>query len=86
LAAAKGLGVPEYRVSEEGPDHAKTFTAAVVFSGVVHGDGSGRTKKEAEQQAAAGAYRKLREAEPQPVTTAATAVELKSTAPTVADA
>ena len=76
LAAARGLGVPEYRVSEEGPDHAKTFTAAVVFAGLVHGDGSGRTKKEAEQQAAAGAYARLREADPAP----------ESAAPTVAEA
>jgi ribonuclease-3 len=63
LAAVRGLGVPEYRVTEEGPDHAKTFTAAVVFSGEVHGDGSGKTKKEAEQQAAAGAYARLRGAD-----------------------
>ncbi len=61
LAAARGLGVPEYRVTEQGPDHAKMFTAAVVFSEVAHGDGSGRTKKEAEQQAAAVAYRRLGE-------------------------
>jgi len=76
LAAARGLGVPEYRVSEEGPDHAKTFTAAAVFAGLVHGDGSGRTKKEAEQQAAAVAYARLREADPAP----------ESTAPSAADA
>ena len=60
LSAALGLGVPEYRVTEEGPDHAKLFTATVVLSGADHGGGSGRTKKEAEQQAAAQAYRGLR--------------------------
>ena len=87
LAAAKGLGVPEYRVSEEGPDHAKTFTAAVVFSGVVHGDGSGRTKKEAEQQAAAGAYQELREVDPtEPDNAVSEPVRPQETAPTVADA
>ncbi|HVI39057.1 MAG TPA: ribonuclease III [Anaerovoracaceae bacterium] len=37
---------------EEGPDHEKTFYANLVFQGSVIGSGSGRSKKEAEQQAA----------------------------------
>ncbi len=37
---------------EEGPDHDKTFYANLVFQGTVIGSGSGRSKKEAEQQAA----------------------------------
>lgn len=37
---------------EEGPDHDKTFYANLVFKGNVIGSGSGRSKKEAEQQAA----------------------------------
>lgn len=37
---------------EEGPDHDKTFYANLVFQGSVIGRGSGRSKKEAEQQAA----------------------------------
>ena len=64
LAAAGALGVPEYRVSEQGPDHAKTFTAEVLLASSVHGAGTGRTKKEAEQQAAAAAYGALRAAAP----------------------
>lgn len=59
LSAAQSLGVPEYRVSEEGPDHAKVFAARVLLSGQVRGEGSGRTKKEAEQHAAAAAYTSL---------------------------
>ena len=59
LSAARGLGVPEYRVTEEGPDHAKVFAARAFLGGTAHGDGSGRTKKEAEQQAAAAAYNAL---------------------------
>ena len=59
LAAGQSLGVPEYRITEDGPDHAKTFAASVVFSGEVRGTGNGRTKKEAEQQAAAAAYQAL---------------------------
>jgi len=56
LTATHGLGVPEYVVEEEGPDHAKTFHAAVRVAGVVRGRGTGRSKKEAEQQAAATAF------------------------------
>ena len=37
---------------EEGPDHDKTFYANLVIQGNVIGSGSGRSKKEAEQQAA----------------------------------
>jgi ribonuclease-3 len=59
LSAARGLGVPEYRVSEEGPDHAKVFAARVLLAGDIHGTGSGRTKKEAEQNAASAAYTRL---------------------------
>ena len=61
LAASRGLGVPEYRVSEEGPDHAKVFAARVLLSGAARGTGSGRTKKEAEQNAAAAAYTSLQD-------------------------
>lgn len=61
LAAERGLGVPEYRVSEEGPDHAKVFAARVLLSGAAHGTGSGRTKKEAEQNAASAAYTSLQD-------------------------
>ena len=56
LAAAYGLGVPEYLVDETGPDHAKAFTARVRLTSGVYGHGSGRSKKEAEQQAAQSAW------------------------------
>lgn len=59
VAASAGLGLPEYRVSETGPDHAKQFTAEAVLAGDVLGEGTGRSKKIAEQQAAAGAYRRI---------------------------
>lgn len=59
LGATLGLGAPSYVVEGEGPDHAKTFAAAVVLSGTVHGRGSGRTKKAAEQEAAEAAWRAL---------------------------
>ena len=52
-------GVPEYRVSDSGPDHAKEFTAQAVIAGRVLGTGHGRSKKVAEQEAAAQAYAAL---------------------------
>ena len=59
LAAASGVGVPEYRVDEEGPDHEKTFHARAVVGQEVLGTGTGRSKKEAEQRAAELAWREL---------------------------
>ncbi|HEY8452543.1 MAG: ribonuclease III [Micromonosporaceae bacterium] len=59
LTAERGLGVPEYQVEEQGPDHAKTFTAWVVVAGTRYGGVTGASKKEAEQQAAAAAWREL---------------------------
>jgi ribonuclease-3 len=51
---------PEYLIiSEQGPDHAKIFEAQVFISNQVAGQGSGRTKKEAEQAAAREAYELL---------------------------
>ena len=61
LTANRGLGVPEYRVEEAGPDHAKVFTAWAVVAGVWYGGSEGRSKKEAEQRAAEAAYRELDE-------------------------
>jgi ribonuclease-3 len=59
LGATLGLGPPSYRVDDDGPDHAKTFTAEVLLGGEVHGTGSGRTKKAAEQEAAEVAWHAL---------------------------
>jgi ribonuclease-3 len=60
LTATEGLGVPEYLVTETGPDHEKTFTAAARVGGVAYGTGTGRSKKEAEQQAAEAAWLAIR--------------------------
>ena len=44
---------PQYRVvKESGPDHDKQFQASVIIDGEVKGIGSGKSKKEAEQEAA----------------------------------
>jgi ribonuclease-3 len=60
LTSEFGMGVPEYEVTEEGPDHAKVFTASAIVGGTVHGKGQGRSKKEAEAGAAETAWRALR--------------------------
>ena len=52
----QNLGVPDYRIGESGPDPAKQFTAEVLVEGEPRGDGEGRSKKEAEQQAAEAAW------------------------------
>lgn len=52
LAAATVGAVPAYRVTEEGPDHEKRFTAEVFLGEEPYGQGIGRSKKEAEQRAA----------------------------------
>ncbi|HET7305877.1 MAG TPA: ribonuclease III [Segeticoccus sp.] len=59
LTASGALGVPEYRVTEQGPDHAKLFTAEAVVGQEVLGTGTGRSKKEAEQEAAQLAWTEL---------------------------
>jgi ribonuclease III len=56
LTAEHGLGVPEYVIEDEGPDHMKTFTAQVRVAEQLYGNGVGRSKKEAEQAAAETAY------------------------------
>jgi ribonuclease III len=59
LSAEHGLGVPEYLIADEGPDHMKTFTAQVRVGDRRYGNGVGRSKKEAEQAAAETAYGEL---------------------------
>lgn len=61
ICSTLGLSVPSYRVDEDGPDHDKTFTAVVLVSDEELGHGVGRNKKAAEQQAAEGAWKVLKE-------------------------
>jgi ribonuclease-3 len=58
-AAGAALGIPEYVVSDTGPDHEKQFTARVLLADTLYPPGSGRSKKIAEQEAAALAYEQL---------------------------
>lgn len=52
--------LPQYRLIEEtGPPHDKTFKIALWLSGTMLAEGTGKSKKEAEQQAAREAFRCL---------------------------
>jgi ribonuclease III len=59
LCAELNLGVPEYHVEESGPDHQKFFRAFVRIASQTYGQGAGRSKKEAEQQAAEAAWKAI---------------------------
>jgi ribonuclease III len=52
-------GFPAYRVASSGPDHDKHFTAHVYVDAELYGVGDGRSKKEAEQNAAREALGRL---------------------------
>jgi ribonuclease III len=60
--AARGLGhALRYRLKHAtGPDHAKVFQVELAVHNELLGEGAGRTKKEAEEQAARAALEKLR--------------------------
>ncbi|HUF48664.1 MAG TPA: ribonuclease III [Vicinamibacterales bacterium] len=62
---AEGRGLPQYRLAgSEGPDHRKRFDIEVVVGGTALARASGRSKKDAEQQAARAALEVLRPADP----------------------
>jgi ribonuclease-3 len=63
--------VVSYRVTDAGPEHDKTFTATARINGTPWGEGTGRSKKQAEQLAARAAYDAL-------IATAPTAPDLAS--------
>jgi ribonuclease-3 len=52
--------IPEYKViNQEGPEHNKLFTVEVSINNLALGIGKGRTKKQAEQEAASNALKNL---------------------------
>ena len=61
LASQELRAMPVYRLEERGPDHQKEFTATVFLAGEALGSGTGRSKKEAEQQAAREAHARISE-------------------------
>ncbi|MBA2870774.1 ribonuclease-3 [Anoxybacillus calidus] len=64
LVQRDGIGVIEYKIlQEKGPAHNKEFVSRVSLNGEELGIGVGRSKKEAEQQAAQMALEKLKAGE-----------------------
>jgi ribonuclease-3 len=61
-AQARSLGIPRYSVlNEEGPEHDRRFTIEVSIGSQSYGSGFGRSKKEAEQVAAARALEQIQQ-------------------------
>lgn len=55
---------PDYRVlDEQGPDHDKVYTSGVFLNGELVANGTGRSKQEAEKDAAQRALQKLNSAQ-----------------------
>ncbi len=55
-AMARRVGLPDYRLTEVGPDHEKRYFATVYVEGVAVGSGEGSSKKNAEMSAAEHAW------------------------------
>ncbi len=59
IQKVKGSTIRYELIAESGPDHDKVFTMVVIINGKPAGEGSGKSKKEAEQQAAKAALSSL---------------------------
>ena len=60
IVQAKGLQAPKYQVlSDVGPDHNKIFRIEVVIDGKQQAQGTGKSKSEAEQNAATSALKSM---------------------------
>ncbi len=65
IVQSRDLGNLDYRIiSEKGPAHNRQFVSAVFLNGSKLGQGSGRSKKEAEQEAAQKAIQYLKKTAP----------------------
>ena len=54
LVAQRGSAELAFRFSEDGPEHDKHFCAVVLIDGAAFGEGTGPSKKQAEQARGAG--------------------------------
>jgi ribonuclease-3 len=61
-AVRDGAGTPRYVVVGSGPDHDRAYVAEVYLGGIRMGSGEGRSKKDAEQEAARAAWEELNDA------------------------
>jgi ribonuclease-3 len=62
MTVRNGEGTPRYVVVGSGPDHDRTYAAEVFVAGTSRGVGAGRSKKDAEQEAARDAWEGLHNA------------------------
>jgi len=59
VVQSQGGSTPQYKVlSEEGPDHDKTFTVGAYVDGALMGEGTGPSKQAAQVAAATAALQK----------------------------
>ncbi len=56
LSTRIGKGLPQYAVTDSGPDHSKRFHATVLLGGTAVAEGDGTSKKQAEMAAALSAW------------------------------
>ena len=56
LSTRLGKGLPQYAVTDSGPDHSKRFHATVLLAGDAIAEGDGTSKKQAEMAAALSAW------------------------------
>ncbi|GAB3188649.1 ribonuclease III [Nesterenkonia suensis] len=61
ISAHRGLGDIRYVLEDSGPDHDKTFTATLTIGGAPYASGTGKSKKDAEREAARRTAEKLAE-------------------------
>jgi ribonuclease-3 len=59
LSTRLGKGLPQYAVTDSGPDHSKRFHATVLLGGTPVAEGDGTSKKQAEMAAALLAWTTL---------------------------
>lgn len=52
LSSKLGLGKLDYEITQSGPDHDKDFVARALINGKLYNEGFGKSKREAEQEAA----------------------------------
>jgi ribonuclease III len=62
MAVRNGEGTPRYVIEGSGPDHDRSYEAEVLIGGTSRGFGVGRSKKDAEQEAARNAWEGLHSA------------------------
>lgn len=60
ICASQGWESPRYEITETGPDHDKRFEATVVVNSTSYPSGRGKSKKQAEKQAAGFAFKQIK--------------------------